>query len=292
MARGPRVNASAGPATTSGPVDRHPAAAGPRPPPRAPWASGAPRQTVFGCGSGTRRGHRRCGSGASTGPRTWPGGTCRPSRRDRCGTGAGRTRIHCSSCAPTADATGAAGTRVVAWRRRCGAVRHRDRVLTCTHLGGHRFAPTALLLPAGALHGRLDEASATDLVAQAHAGRTPSASLRGFSSLDEPAQVADAHARLVTGYDGLTPLRVDLDAPRVDLDPHGNPRPDGRRRARLGRPRPGPIDGGRPRAHRRLGPDGLRPRRRTDHPLAPRPLTPQPPRSIRVRAARSRIHPP
>ena len=34
---------------------------------------------------------------------------------------------------------------------------HADRVLTCTHLGGHRFAPTALLLPVGALHGRLDE---------------------------------------------------------------------------------------------------------------------------------------
>lgn len=89
---------------------------------------------------------------------------------------------------------------------------HRDRVLTCTHLGGHRFAPTALLLPVGALHGRLDQASATDLITQAHAGRTPGASVRGFSTLDEPEQVADAHTRRVTGYDGLAPLGVHVDA--------------------------------------------------------------------------------
>ncbi len=46
---------------------------------------------------------------------------------------------------------------------------HADRVLTCTHLGGHRFAPTALLLPIGALHGRLDEPGAARL---AHGGHS------------------------------------------------------------------------------------------------------------------------
>ena len=45
-----------------------------------------------------------------------------------------------------------------------------DRVLTCTHLGGHRFAPTALLLPIGALHGRLDEDAAAGLLTAATGG--------------------------------------------------------------------------------------------------------------------------
>ncbi len=93
---------------------------------------------------------------------------------------------------------------------RCGAAPHRDRVLTCTHLGGHRFAPTTLLLPVGALHGRLDGASAADLMTQARTGRTTGAGLRGFSTLGEPEQVAEAHVRALTGYTGLAPLQVEL----------------------------------------------------------------------------------
>ncbi len=87
----------------------------------------------------------------------------------------------------------------------------RDHVVTCTHLGGHRFAPTALLLPWGVLHGRLDLRTARAVLADARAGRTPGATLRGFSALSEPAQVAEAHARTSTRYEGLAPLRVELD---------------------------------------------------------------------------------
>lgn len=86
----------------------------------------------------------------------------------------------------------------------------RERVLTSTHLGGHRFAPTALLLPVGALHGRLDGSSATSLLADAAHGRMRAGTLRGFSTLDPPAQVAEAHVRTVTGYQGLDPLEVEL----------------------------------------------------------------------------------
>ena len=32
-----------------------------------------------------------------------------------------------------------------------------DEVWECTHLGGHRFAPTALVLPTGYSYGRLDQ---------------------------------------------------------------------------------------------------------------------------------------
>lgn len=87
------------------------------------------------------------------------------------------------------------------------------RVLTCTHLGGHRFAPTALLLPVGALHGRLDQSSATELLSGASAGTMRADTLRGFSALSEPAQVAEAHARTDLGHLGLGALPVDLDGP-------------------------------------------------------------------------------
>jgi hypothetical protein len=96
------------------------------------------------------------------------------------------------------------------------------RVLTSTHLGGHRFAPTALLLPWGQLHGRLDEGSAAALVPAARQGWTASASLRGASTLDPPAQVAEVRARQVTGYRGMRPLAVTLvgDPTGDHLDAH------------------------------------------------------------------------
>ncbi len=87
---------------------------------------------------------------------------------------------------------------------------YRERVVTSTHLGGHRFAPTALLLPVGALHGRLDESSATGLLADSARGQMRAATLRGFSTLDPPAQVAEAHVRSLTGFRGLHPLAVKL----------------------------------------------------------------------------------
>jgi hypothetical protein len=89
---------------------------------------------------------------------------------------------------------------------------HADRVLTCTHLGGHRFAPTALLLPVGALHGRLDPVSATALLSDAVHSEMGAVTLRGHSTRDEPAQVAEAHTRVVTGHRGLAPLPVGLAA--------------------------------------------------------------------------------
>lgn len=83
-------------------------------------------------------------------------------------------------------------------------------ILTSTHLGGHRFAPTALLLPWGVLHGRLDHDSLLQVLHDARAGRTPEWSLRGHSTLAAPAQVAEVHARAATGYQGLAPLAVDV----------------------------------------------------------------------------------
>ncbi len=144
---------------------------------------------------------------------------------------------------------------------------HRDRVLTCTHLGGHRFAPTALLLPFGALHGRLDAPTAARLLADADAGRMRAVTLRGMSTLAEPAQVAEAHVRAATGYAGLAPLAGGRGAGRARPPARPGPTPSpcvrgcGRRRRAAasrahGRDR-GPAlvgtasapDDGRPRGH-------------------------------------------
>lgn len=86
-----------------------------------------------------------------------------------------------------------------------------ERLLTSTHLGGHRFAPTALVLPWGVLHGRLDAVGARGLLTAAEAGRTPTESLRGHSTLSAPAQVAEAYARRVTGFDGVAALAVTVE---------------------------------------------------------------------------------
>lgn len=135
---------------------------------------------------------------------------CANGRRDRC--------------------CGHAGGRLAdeLWAGRADA----GRVLTSTHLGGHRFAPTALLLPWGVLHGRLDLPAAHAILDEARAGRTPAATLRGSSTLAAPAQVAEAHARRLTGHAGLAPLPVTIE-----------PGPgDGTLRARVGLPAGGELD--------------------------------------------------
>lgn len=102
-----------------------------------------------------------------------------------------------------------------------------DFILRSTHLGGHRFAPTALLLPWGALHGRLDLDSVQALLDEARAGRSVARTLRGYGTLPAPAQVAEAHVRLVTGYVELAACDVRLtpdpsaDRARAEVDVPG-----------------------------------------------------------------------
>lgn len=63
-------------------------------------------------------------------------------------------------------------------------------VWECSHLGGHRFAPTALHVPTGLVYGRLTEAVARDLIRHGpEADSIPS--LRGRSALAAAAQAAE-----------------------------------------------------------------------------------------------------
>ncbi|GAB77611.1 hypothetical protein AUCHE_05_05250 [Austwickia chelonae NBRC 105200] len=73
-------------------------------------------------------------------------------------------------------------------------------VWECTHTGGHRFAPTGLVLPSGATFARLSTELAVSVVDAAQYGRLPEEALgerhlRGMSHLSGPAQAADAAVR-------------------------------------------------------------------------------------------------
>ena len=78
-----------------------------------------------------------------------------------------------------------------------------------THLGGHRFAPTALVLPTGYLYGRLDVAGAVAAYKAAAVGEVEPALCRGRSTWTQPGQVAELVVRAETGLRGADVLRVE-----------------------------------------------------------------------------------
>lgn len=78
-----------------------------------------------------------------------------------------------------------------------------------SHLGGHRFAPTALVLPTGYLYGRLDAASAIAAHKSAGVGEVEPASSRGRSTFSAAGQVAELAVRRHTGLRDADALTVD-----------------------------------------------------------------------------------
>nr|WP_237536077.1 sucrase ferredoxin [Streptomyces sp. SID3343] len=64
-----------------------------------------------------------------------------------------------------------------------------------THLGGHRFAPTAAVLPQGYVYGRLDPSSAGAVVAAAQRGDMVPDLCRGRSTYSRAAQAAELAVR-------------------------------------------------------------------------------------------------
>ena len=71
----------------------------------------------------------------------------------------------------------------------------RPSVWECSHLGGHRFAPTALTIPSGAVWGRLTPERAIEIHAAAFAREITTESYRGRSAWPQPLQAAEAHVR-------------------------------------------------------------------------------------------------
>ena len=82
------------------------------------------------------------------------------------------------------------------------------RVWESNHLGGHRFAPTATLLPAGTMHGQLDVETAAAVLTAADRGETVLDNLRGRTTWTKRGQVAEIAVRRTLGEVGLDALSV------------------------------------------------------------------------------------
>lgn len=98
---------------------------------------------------------------------------------------------------------------------------HPDRVLQTTHLGGHRFAATLVLLPHGYTYGRLDVAAARRVVRGYVAGRlTDLDRLRGRSCYPTDVQAAEYWVRHNAGryaLEGLQLRRRDKDSGKFEV---------------------------------------------------------------------------
>jgi hypothetical protein len=82
-------------------------------------------------------------------------------------------------------------------------------VWECSHLGGHRFAPTALVLPTGYLYGRIDIAGAVAAGKAAGLGEMEVGQCRGRSAWSPAGQVAELAVRELTGLRDAAALVVD-----------------------------------------------------------------------------------
>jgi len=77
-----------------------------------------------------------------------------------------------------------------------------------THLGGHRFAPTMLVLPHGYAYGRMDGQHAKEVLEAARSGRVVLDGCRGRSAWERPGQAAELAVRRLTGEDLAGALTV------------------------------------------------------------------------------------
>jgi hypothetical protein len=96
------------------------------------------------------------------------------------------------------------------------ADRYGEAVWTCSHVGGHRFAGNVVLPLDGTYYGRVDAASAVELIGQHESGEVAGDHLRGFSWLEPAAQVVavEAHRRWgPASADDIVDARVDEIAP-------------------------------------------------------------------------------
>ncbi len=85
-------------------------------------------------------------------------------------------------------------------------------VFAASHLGGHRFAPTALVLPTGYVYGRLEPTSATAIRVAATAREITTARCRGRCTWSPRGQVAELAVREATGLRSPDALIVEDDS--------------------------------------------------------------------------------
>jgi hypothetical protein len=95
------------------------------------------------------------------------------------------------------------------------------RVWEVSHTGGHRFAPTAVLLPWGQTYARIDEQGAGWVLEASLTGHTPAELLgplhdRGRSALAPAAQCAESHVRAQLGETHLASLWASEPTPSTE----------------------------------------------------------------------------
>lgn len=90
------------------------------------------------------------------------------------------------------------------------------RVWECSHTGGHRFAPNLLVLPLGALYGRVPDGGAAEVVAAADRGEVIAGLLRGLTGHRPVEQVA--LGRLLARLDAALPSEATVEA-SVEVGP-------------------------------------------------------------------------
>ncbi|GJF31913.1 sucrase ferredoxin [Kitasatospora sp. NE20-6] len=83
-----------------------------------------------------------------------------------------------------------------------------SEVWEVTHLGGHRFSPTMLVLPYGYAYGRLSGAGAKEVLASTASGHTVPEFSRGRSCWGRPGQAAEHAVRLAYGETAADALTV------------------------------------------------------------------------------------
>jgi hypothetical protein len=85
-----------------------------------------------------------------------------------------------------------------------------------THLGGHRFSPTVLVLPYGYVYGRAEAHSVKEVLQGVREGRIVIEGCRGNSAWQRPGQAAELAVRTATAEyaaDTLSVVRTDGAAP-------------------------------------------------------------------------------
>ncbi|MFJ9540259.1 sucrase ferredoxin [Streptomyces sp. NPDC101225] len=83
-----------------------------------------------------------------------------------------------------------------------------EGVWEVTHLGGHRFSPTLLVLPYGYAYGRARAHAVKEVLSCAREGRIVVEGCRGSSAWERPAQAAELAVRSAAHEYGADALRV------------------------------------------------------------------------------------
>lgn len=95
-----------------------------------------------------------------------------------------------------------------------------EGVWEVTHLGGHRFSPTLLVLPYGYAYGRAEAHAVKQILHSAEEGRIVVEGCRGNSAWERPGQAAELAVRTAVGEyaaEALTVVRTDGAAPRWEV---------------------------------------------------------------------------